>query len=128
MLLGESLEDYLETILILSENEKVRSIDVAHMMSVSKPSVNKAMNVLKEKGYIEQQPYGSIYLTEAGREIANKVYDRHKNIKAFLMIVLGVEDETAEKDACRIEHIISEQTFQSMVTLTRQTMNKEEAA
>lgn len=114
MLLGESLEDYLETIVILSENGKVRSIDVAKRMEVSKPSVNKAMNVLKDKGLIEQEAYGDIRLTPSGKEMADMVFNRHKTIRSFLENILFVSKENAEKDACKIEHIISEETFQKI--------------
>lgn len=111
MLLGESLEDYLETIVILAEKGKVRSIDVAKQMNVSKPSVNKAMNVLKEKGFIEQEAYGDIRLTCAGKEMADMIFNRHTTIRSFLEEILCVSKENAEKDACKIEHIISEETF-----------------
>lgn len=114
MLLGESLEDYLETIVILSEKGKVRSIDVAKLMEVSKPSVNKAMNVLKEKGLIEQEAYGDIRLTPSGKEMADTIFNRHKTIRTFLAEVLDVSFENAEKDACKIEHIISEETFKKI--------------
>lgn len=119
MLLGESLEDYLETVVILSESGKVRSIDVAKMLKVSKPSVNKAMNVLKVKGLIEQEAYGDIRLTPAGRDMAEEIFHRHKTIRAFLKNVLQVSEENAEKDACKIEHIISEETFQKIANYTK---------
>lgn len=115
MKLGESLEDYLETLLILEETGKIRCVDVATRMKVSKPSVNKAMNVLKEKGYVLQESYGSIHLTEEGRKIAESVYQRHKGIAEFLHQVLGVSASTADEDACHIEHQISDETFQKMM-------------
>ncbi len=112
MLLGESLEDYLETIMVLSEKgDKVRSIDVAKMMGVSKPSVNKAVNNLKDRGLITQEVYGGITLTESGRKMGAMIFHRHTTITRFLIEVLGVSDDVAEKDACRIEHIISAETF-----------------
>lgn len=112
MILGESLEDYLETLLILGkENEKIRCVDVAKRMNVSKPSVNKAMNVLKEKGYVQQETYGDIHFTPEGKELAEKVYQRHTTVQSFLQHVLGVDEETAEEEACHIEHVISEDTF-----------------
>lgn len=114
MLLGESLEDYLECIIQLSEKGKVRSIDVAKMMQVSKPSVNKAVNVLKEKGYVLQEAYGAIQLTPAGKEMAETIIHRHRTIYKFLTEVLHIKEEVAEKDACKIEHIISEETFKSI--------------
>lgn len=114
MLLGESLEDYLECIMQLSEKGKVRSIDVAKKLNVSKPSVNKAMNVLKEKGYVLQEAYGDIRLSEKGKEMAQIIFHRHRTIQKFLSEVLHVSNETAEKDACKIEHIISEETFEKI--------------
>lgn len=119
MLLGESLEDYLETIVILSEKGKVRSIDVAKLMNVSKPSVNKAMNVLKEKGLIEQEAYGDIRLTPSGKEMADMIFNRHKTIRTFLSEILEVSSENAEKDACKIEHIISEETFNKIANFKK---------
>ena len=113
MILGESLEDYLETLLILdNENGKIRCVDVAKKMDVSKPSVNKAMNVLKEKGLVQQETYGDIHFTPEGRKLAVKVYQRHTTIRSFLEDVLGVAPDTAEEEACHIEHVISEDTFQ----------------
>lgn len=119
MLLGESLEDYLETLLILEGTGKIRCVDVANRMSVSKPSVNKAMNVLKEKGYILQESYGDIHLTDAGRELAKSVYHRHQTISNFLQDVLGVSAENADEDACHIEHVISDETFEKMENYRR---------
>lgn len=114
MLLGESLEDYLETLLILEKKGKIRCVDVASQLHVSKPSVNKAMNVLKEKGYVLQESYGDIHLTEEGRKIAHDVYFRHQSITDFLVDVLQVSASTAEEDACHIEHMISQETFDKM--------------
>ena len=117
MLLGESLEDYLECIVMLSENEptgRVRSVDIARHLNVSKPSVNKAMNILKEKGFIRQEAYSGIELTNAGKEMAKMILNRHNTIRTFLEEVLGVSSENAEHDACKIEHIISEETFKKI--------------
>ena len=114
MRLGESLEDYLETLLVLEASGHIRCVDVARLMNVSKPSVNKAMNVLKEKGLVTQQVYGEIHLTEEGRALAKDIYKRHKIVKDFLMNVLGVSEENAEDDACHIEHVISQETFERM--------------
>lgn len=119
MLLGESLEDYLECIVMLSENEptgRVRSVDIARHLNVSKPSVNKAMNILKEKGFIRQEAYSGIELTNAGKEMAQMILNRHNTIRTFLEEVLGVSSENAEHDACKIEHIISEETFEKIST------------
>lgn len=114
--LREAGEDYLEAILVLEdENKEVRSIDVANMLEVSRPSVNKAVGNLKELGMVEQQPYGSIRLTEKGRKRAKLVAKRHKILKYFLMEVLGVDAETAEEDACKMEHVVSEQTIEKLM-------------
>lgn len=115
MNLGESLEDYLETLLVLlTEYGKIRCVDVAKKMGVSKPSVNKAMNVLKEKGYVLQESYGDIHFTPEGRVMAEKIYQRHTTISSFLIDVLGVDPDTADEEACHIEHVISEDTFQKI--------------
>lgn len=113
--LGESLEDYLETLLILEERHgKIRCVDVANHMQVSKPSVNKAMNILKDKGYVLQESYGDIHFTNEGKSIAMQVYHRHKTISKFLHDVLGVDIATADHEACHIEHVISEDTFKKI--------------
>ena len=114
MALLESGEMYLETILILSKKlPQVRSIDVADEMGYSKPSVSRAMGILKNNGYIETDRSGHITLTEAGRQIAESIYDRH-NILAKALQFLGVDEKTAAVDACRIEHYISEETFKAI--------------
>lgn len=111
----ESGEDYLEAMLQLeNEYKEIRSVDVANRMNVSRPSVNKAVTVLKEAGMVSQEPYGNIHLTEEGRSRAKAVYKRHATLQKFLADVLNVEPDIAEKDACRMEHIISEETFQSI--------------
>ena len=110
--LHESGEMYLETILMLkNKNEYVRSIDVANALNYSKPSISRAMKILKESQFIVMDNKGYIDFTEKGKEIAEGVYNRHMTLTDFL-ISMGVEDEQAENDACRIEHIISEQTYQ----------------
>ncbi len=114
-MLGESLENYLEAILVLEKDGAVRSIDLANHLNVSRPSVNKAVNVLKSKDYIEQEAYGSIKLTEAGREVARKILEKHRSITIFLMEALGLDKEVAEKDACRIEHVISQETYEKIM-------------
>ena len=107
----ESGEDYLETILILSkQNGNVKSIDIAQKMNFSKPSVSVAMKKLKEKGLIVVDEFGFITLTSSGLEIANKTYDRHSFI-TDLLISLGVNEDTAKEDACKIEHNLSDETF-----------------
>ena len=109
----ESSEDYLERILILSEKlEKVREIDVVNDMGFSKPSVSIAMKKLKDTGYIIIEN-GAISLTKKGFEIAERIYERHRILtKAF--VLLGVDEDTASKDACKVEHDISEETFQKI--------------
>ena len=107
----ESGEDYLETILILSkQNGNVKSIDIAQKMNFSKPSVSVAMKKLKEKGLIVVDEFGFITLTSSGLEIANKTYDRHSFI-TDLLVSLGVNEDTAKEDACKIEHNLSDETF-----------------
>ena len=114
MQLLESGEMYLETILILTIRDRsVRSIDVAKYMNFSKPSVSRAMGKLKEQGYIVIDPEGYITLTESGREIAEKIYERHTVLSALLKR-LGVSEETAAEDACKIEHDISDETFSAI--------------
>ena len=111
MALMESGEMYLETILILSQQKSaVRSIDVAEHMSFSKPSVSRAVSLLKEGGYIEVDGLGHIRLTESGREVAERIYERHKILSEILMR-LGVDEKTATDDACKLEHYISETSF-----------------
>lgn len=114
MHIQESGEMYLETILLLShKRSSVRAIDVGEYMGYSKPSVSRAMGLLKNGGFIEVARDGSITLTEAGREVAQKIYDRHTLLTAFL-IRLGVDPETAAEDACKLEHDISDQSFEAI--------------
>ena len=111
MKLMESGEMYLETILILKNRYGyVRAIDIAHEMNFSKPSVSRAIALLKDDGYVENDPHGMILLTDKGLAIAEKIYDRHKTLTKYF-VWLGVSEENAENDACRIEHIISQETF-----------------
>ena len=111
MNLQESGQMYLETILILSqENSNVRSIDVCEHMGFSKPSVSRAVGLLKNGGYITVDKDGYITLTECGREIAQKIYDRHRVLTEFLTSI-GVDAEVASADACKIEHHISDESF-----------------
>lgn len=106
-----SAEDYLETMLMMQEKHGfIRSVDVATHLNVTKPSVSYAAKHLKNDGYITMDRYGRIELTEKGFSIAKRMYDRHKLLTEFL-IRLGVDEETAKEDACKIEHDISEQTF-----------------
>lgn len=111
MKIQESAENYLETILILSQsNPYVRSIDIVNEMGFSKPSVSIAMKKLRENGYISMDEKGHITLEEPGREVAEKIYERH-TVLSRLLESLGVDREVAEEDACRMEHVISEETF-----------------
>ena len=110
----ESLEMYLENILVLENTmEKVRSIDVAHRTGYSKPSVSRAMKLLVNDFCIEIDGDGRITLTEKGREIATKIFERHKVISEFFMSI-GVSEENASEDACRIEHVISDESFERL--------------
>ena len=110
----ESLEMYLENILVLENTiGRVRSIDVAHKTGYSKPSVSRAVKLLSNDGCIEIDGDGYITLTEKGKEIATKILDRHKIISDFFMS-LGVDEDTASEDACRIEHVISDLTFEKL--------------
>ena len=113
MSLQESGEMYLESILVLSERGAVRSIDICEYMNYSKPSVSRAVGILKNDGYITVDKSGYIELTESGYEVAKKIYDRHKLITDFLKM-LGVDKETASEDACKIEHHLSDTSFEAI--------------
>jgi DtxR family Mn-dependent transcriptional regulator len=111
---NESAENYLETILMLKkEKGAVRSIDIVHQMEFTKPSVSRAMALLREKGQITMDKEGWIELTDDGREIAERIYERHLLMTEWL-IALGVSPDVAAEDACRIEHDISEETFRQL--------------
>jgi len=115
MALYESGENYLETILVLKErNGKVRSVDIAAELDYSKPSVSRAIGILKKEGLVAVDENGFLELSEAGMLRAAAVFDRHKIITGYLSKVLGVDNETAQEDACRIEHFLSEKSFQKM--------------
>ncbi len=108
----ESGENYLETILVLSqEQEHVRSIDIANKLGYSKPSISRAMGILKDSKLIEMDQSGYITFTPDGKKAAENIYERHRIITAFLRDTLHISDETADQDACRIEHILSQETF-----------------
>lgn len=110
-----SREDYLETILALERNGAgVRSIDVAAELGFSRASVSRAIGVLKRDGYIEQEPYGLITLTAVGRDKARAVRRRHDLLKYYLIHIMEVDPETAEADACRMEHVVSDCTLQKI--------------
>ena len=114
MKIQESAEMYLETILILSgKNHQVRSIDIANELNYAKPSVSVAMKNLRENGYIEMDSDMYIILTEKGREIAEEIYERHTLLSKWL-VLLGVDEKIASEDACRIEHVISAESFEAV--------------
>ncbi|WP_312645599.1 metal-dependent transcriptional regulator [Hydrogenoanaerobacterium sp.] len=111
MKIQESGENYLETILILkNKHGAVRSIDIAAEMDFTKPSISRAMSLLRENGYVTMDKSGLIELTESGYAIASNIYERHQLLTKYL-IALGVEESVASADACRMEHVISQQTF-----------------
>lgn len=114
MAIQESGEMYLETILILSQKmETVRAIDIVKEMGYSKPSVSRAMSILKDGQYIKVSDAGAITLTAKGRKIAETIYERH-NLIADMLKMIGVSEEVAIEDACRVEHYISEETFEAL--------------
>ena len=114
MFLQESGEMYLESILVLSKRlSTVRSIDICEYMGFSKPSVSRAVGILKRNGLINVEHSGSITLTDEGRAIAQKIFDRHNLLTRFL-VSLGVDENTAAEDACKMEHCISDDTFNAL--------------
>ncbi|QVK20354.1 metal-dependent transcriptional regulator [Mycoplasmatota bacterium] len=112
--LSQSIEDYIEHIYILSNEKGVRITDLAKRMNVSKASANDAVKRLVDMKYVTHQRYGNIFINDAGKVIAEKIIEKHRIISQFLSEVLGVSSETADKDACEIEHIISEETFEKI--------------
>ena len=111
MQLQESGEMYLETILILSKKKPyVRSVDVGEYMGFSKPSVSRAVGLLRQGGFLNMQPDGGLILTELGRDLAEKIYERH-TVLTDMLVMLGVSQQTAAEDACKIEHDLSDETF-----------------
>lgn len=114
MQINESLENYLERILILQrEKGSAHAVDIAAALGVTKPSVSHAIKLLRENGYIVMESDNSILLTDSGREIAARMYERHETLAAFLMRI-GVSRETALADACKMEHDISAETFEAI--------------
>lgn len=114
MKIQESAENYLEAIHVLTmRNGQVRSIDVAHYTGFSKPSISRAVGLLRDNGYVSIDQNGLLSLTEAGLKIAETIYERH-TVLTDLLIKLGVSPETAAEDACRIEHVISAETFEKL--------------
>ena len=119
MKMQESPEDYLETILVLSKKlGNVRSIDVANHLGYSKPSISVAMKRLRENGFVTQDDNGYLVLTGSGLSIALKINERHEVLSQFLMSI-GVDEETARHDACRMEHVISDSAFEKIKQLPR---------
>ena len=115
----ESAENYLEAILMIHNRQgNVRSIDIANELGFSKPSVSVAMKNLRENGYIEVDPSGYITLLDSGRQIAEKIYERHTTISKWLMSI-GVDEKNAVEDACRIEHIISSESFEAIKRISK---------
>lgn len=122
MQIHQSAEDYLEKILMLIErNGYARSVDIAKELKVTKPSVSIAMKRLRENNYIEMNREGHITLLPAGRAVADRIYDRHKVIAAFLR-ELGVSEETASEDACKVEHVLSEESFSAVCRFVHKTL------
>ncbi|BES64652.1 metal-dependent transcriptional regulator [Gottschalkiaceae bacterium SANA] len=112
---NESKEMYLEVIYeLFLNNKEVRSVDIAEKMGYSRPSISRAMSVLKKEGYVIQEPYGTISLTEKGFETGKKILDRHVCLTKFLRLSLNIDKDLAEKDACRFEHVVSEETMEAI--------------
>ena len=111
----ESQEDFVEALLMLEEKgEPLETTRVAKLLNISKPAVHQMGHILIDRGLITREDYGDMYLTDAGRELAKRILNRHRVIHTYLTS-LGVDEATAEEDCCRIEHIISEETFQAIV-------------
>ena len=118
----ESAEDYLEAILVIGQRRSVvRSIDIANELNFSKPSVSVAMKKLRESGHIEMDKDGFIHLLPSGREIAERIYERHRTLTDFF-VYLGVSEDVASVDACKVEHDLSAETFAKIKEHVRRTM------
>ncbi|MDO4748787.1 MAG: metal-dependent transcriptional regulator [Eubacteriales bacterium] len=114
MSIQESGEMYLESILVLSkENPNIRAIDISEYMGFSKPSVSRALGLLKSGGFVTVTEHGFLSLTNEGRAVAEKIYERHTEITNFLTLI-GVDKETASQDACKMEHVISDASFEAI--------------
>ncbi|NLY30816.1 MAG: metal-dependent transcriptional regulator [Firmicutes bacterium] len=125
--MSPSLEDYLETVFKLTDDDTgVRTTDIAAELGVSKASVNQAVGLLSVRGYVRQERYGPVYLTENGKIRARAIYKRHQTIKAFLVSILGVDEHTAEEDACNIEHVISKETMDRLMDYMEKESEKDE--
>lgn len=124
MSIQESGEMYLESILVLSrDNPNIRAIDISEYMGFSKPSVSRALGLLKKDGFVTSNEHGYLTLTDKGREIAEKIYERHTELTNFLTLI-GVDRDTASKDACKIEHVISDESFSAIKKQAQLLMNK----
>jgi DtxR family Mn-dependent transcriptional regulator len=117
----QSLEDYLEMVSFLADEGEVRVTDIATRLGVSKPSVLTALKVLEEQGLLEHERYRTVSLTPKGVLQAAEIRDRHSFLTAFLRDVVGVSPETAEKDACKMEHLLSAETFKKIKSLTKKS-------
>ena len=117
----QSLEDYLETVSFLSDDGDVRVTDIAVRMGVSKPSVLTALKTLEERGFIQHERYSSVSLTKEGNVKALEIRERHTFLTSFLNKVVGVSEETAEKDACRMEHDLSPESFAAIKNYIKKT-------
>lgn len=123
MSLKESGEMYLESIFVLCHTKSpVRSIDIAEYMNFSKPSISRAVGLLKKDGYIEVDKDGYITLTDEGTAVANKIFERH-TVLSNVLIALGVDEKTAAEDACKIEHVISDKSFEAIKNHTKKRIN-----
>ena len=126
--MNESGEMYLETILVLKKRKgEVRSIDIARELDFSKPSVSRAIGILKDNKYISVDRGGFIELTEKGKNKAKDIYEKHKCLTAFLIEIVGVSPKIAEEDACRIEHFISDESFEGIKKLLENEKNSNNA-
>ena len=118
--ISPNLEMYLETVLLLcKERGAARITDIAKALKVAKPSVHLAMHALSDRGLLVQEKYGAVILTDKGKEYAAGIYARHKGLAAFFERIVGVDAETAEKDACAVEHVISEKSMKNILKLIR---------
>lgn len=118
--ISPNMEMYLETVLLLCrEKGEARITDIADAMSVAKSSVHISMHALADRGLLTQEKYGSVLLTDKGREYADGVYSRHRHLTAFFEKIVGVSSQIAEKDACAIEHVISEESMRNIVKLIK---------
>lgn len=121
--LTKSSEDYLEAIFVLTkDSDSVKSVRIADHLLVSRPAVNKAMNELLECGLIDKTSYSGISLTESGHKIAESIYQKHMIIKKFL-VKIGVSEEVAEIDCCKIEHVVSDETIERLIEISEKIKN-----